>query len=81
MEIDKRKLLRNFVIELILYGLLVFAYFVLVLRLLGEPLTALYETSLVIYAGVAIALLIIQSVALEFVTSFLVSLLGLERLE
>jgi hypothetical protein len=63
------------------YGLLVFVYFVLVLRLLGEPLTVLYEGNPVTYAVVALALIVAQGVVLEAVTSYLLRVLGLERLE
>ncbi len=74
-------LIRNFVIELIIYGLLVVGYFFLVLRLLGEPLRTLFERNLVLYAVVALALIVAQSVLLEAVTSFLLSRLKLERFE
>jgi hypothetical protein len=76
-----RTLIRNFVIELIIYGLLVVGYFYLVLRLLGEPLRTLFDRNLVLYAVVALALIVAQSVLLEAVTSFLLSRLKLERLE
>lgn len=74
-------LIRNFAIELIIYGLLVVGYFYLVLRLLGEPLRALFERNLLLYAVVALALIVAQSVLLEAVTSFLLSRLKLERFE
>lgn len=74
-------LIRNFVIELIIYGLLVVGYFYLVLRLLGEPLRALFERNLVLYSVVALGLIVAQSVVLEAVTAFLLSRLKLERFE
>ena len=74
-------LIRNFVIELIIYALLVVGYFYLVLRLLGEPLRTLFDRNLVLYAVVALALIVAQSVLLEVITSFLLSRLKLERLE
>ena len=74
-------LIRNFGIELIIYGLLVVGYFYLVLRLLGEPLRTLFERNLVLYSVVALALIVAQSVLLEAVTSFLLSRLKLERFE
>ncbi len=76
-----RMLIRNFVIEIIVYALLVVAYFLLVLRLLGEPLHTLALRSLVLYAFAALGLIVVQAVALDFVTSFLVDRLGLDRLE
>jgi hypothetical protein len=74
-------LVRNFAIEVFVYSLLIVSYFLLVLRFLGEPLNGLYTNNLVLYAFVALALIVIQAVALEWVTSFLIDRLGLERLE
>jgi hypothetical protein len=74
-------LIRNFVIELIIYGLLVVGYFFLVLRLLGKPLRTLFDENLLLYALVALALIVVQSVLLEAITSFLLARLNLERLE
>lgn len=74
-------LIRNFAIELVLYGLLVVGYFYLVLRLLGEPLKVLFNENMLLYSLVALGLIVTQSVLLEMVTSFLLSRLKLERLE
>lgn len=74
-------LIRNFIIELVLYALLVLAYFLVVLRWLGKPLVALFLDNPVLYAPVGLALILLQGVALEAVTSFLISRLGLERME
>ena len=76
-----RALVRNFAIEVLVYGLLVVGYFLLVLRLLGEPLYELYTSNLTLYAFVALALIVIQGSVLEFTTSFLIGRLGLDRLE
>lgn len=81
MEKNTRKLLRNFAIELVLYAVLVSIYFMAVLRILGQPLFDLYHDRPVIYAGVALLLILAQGVALEYVTSLLIRLLGLERME
>ena len=71
-------LIRNFAIEVLIYTALVVGYFVLVLRLLGEPLRKLFTDHLTLYAFAALALIVVQGVVLEFLTSFLVSRLGLE---
>ena len=81
MEIKSRHLIRNFAIEIILYGILVAIYFFLVLRTLSPWLTTLYDENLTLYAVVALLLIVAQSVVLEWITSFLVERLGLERLE
>ena len=76
-----RMLIRNFAIEVLIYSVLVFGYFLLVLRLLGEPLKKLFTDHVTLYAFAALALIVVQGVVLEFLTSFLVSRLRLERLE
>lgn len=76
-----RGLIRNFAIEVLVYGLLVLGYFLLVLRFLGEPLAKLYTNNLVLYAFVALGLILTQGLVLEVITSFLLNRLGLERLE
>lgn len=81
MKGNPRSLLRNFILEMVLYGALVVAYFLVVLRYLGDPLTELYDSNLRVYAVVALALIVAQGVVLEWVTSFLVDLMGLERME
>jgi len=74
-------LLRNFAIEVAIYAVLVVAYFFLVLRLLGKPLERLFENNIVLYAFVALFLIVAQGVVLDGVTSFLINRLGLDRLE
>jgi hypothetical protein len=76
-----KTLLRNFVIEIVVYAALVLGYFLLVLRVLGKPLDTLATRSLVLYAFAALGLIVVQAVVLEVVTSFLVDRLGLDRLE
>lgn len=78
---EVRRLLRNFSIELLVYAALVFGYFLLVLQFLGQPLARLFSTNLVLYAFVALLLIVAQGVLLEAVTSFIMGLLGLEQLE
>ncbi len=76
-----RRLIRGFTIELLIYAVLVVAYFFLVLRLLGDPLQRLFESHLVVYAFVSLALIVAQGVVLEAVTSFVIGLLGLDKYE
>ena len=76
-----RVLLRNFVVELIVYGILVAAYSVIVLRLLGKPLAQLFHSNLGVFAFVSLALIVAQGVLLDALTSFLLDKLRLERLE
>ena len=74
-------LIRNFAIELIVYGTLVIAYSVVVLRLLGEPLAQLFGSNLIAYAFISLVLIIVQGVLLDVVTSFLLHYLHVEQME
>jgi len=76
-----RIMLRNLLIELFVYGILVFAYSVVVLRLLGEPLARLFGNNLTTYAFISLALIVAQGVILDIITSFLLDRLRLGRLE
>lgn len=72
-----KRLLRDFIIELIIYGGLVTVYYFLVLRFLSSPLVLLYDRYLPLYAVAALILIVAQGVILESITSFLLSRLGL----
>lgn len=78
---EMRILLCNFVIELIVYGILVIAYSAIVLRLLSKPLARLFGDNLLAYAPISLVLILTQGVVLDLVTSFLLNQLHLERLE
>ena len=73
--------MRNFLIELILYGMLLTVYFYFVLSYLGRPLFDLFHLNPLAYAGATLLLIVAQSVLLERVTSYLIRWLGLERVE
>lgn len=75
-----RVLIRNLIIELILYGILLVIYFFAVLQFLGNFLTDLFNNQLVVYAFLGLGLIVVQAVLLETVTSFLLRLLRLDRL-
>ncbi len=71
----KRAALR-LLIELGLYGLLVFAYIVLILHFFTDVLVGLYKSNAVLYAVLALGLMVFQGLFLEALTTFLI-----ERLE
>ena len=73
--------MRNFIIELVVYGILLVIYFFAVLRFLGDPINNLYANNTIVYAVVGLGLIVIQAVALEAVTSYLIRLLRLDRFE
>ena len=68
----------SFGLELVIYGVLVTAYFFLVLHYLGGWLKDMFDTHRQGYALVALALIIGQGVVLEILTSFLVKLIPLK---
>ena len=75
MKKETAKTLRAFGIELVIYAVLVVAYFFLVLHLLGQWLYQLEVQHRYIYATLAILLIIGQAVLLESITTFLIRLI------
>ena len=76
-----RILVRNFIIEIIIYGGLVLGYFLIALRYLNGFLTRLYQENLTVYAILALLLILAQGVLLDSLTSFLLNQVKLRRLE
>ena len=76
-----QKLVRNFIIELVVYGVLLVIYFFAVLQYLGGMLENLYLNNSTLYALIGLVLIVTQAVVLEAITSYLIRLLGLDRLE
>ena len=75
MKKDTAKSLRVFAMELVIYAVLVTAYFFLVLHLLGEWLYHLEAQHRYLYAGVALLLIAGQAIVLDAVTTLLFRLL------
>jgi len=76
-----RILIRNIIIELIVYGMLLVIYFFAVLQFLGEILINLFESeAVVVYSILGLGLIIAQAVLLETITSYLIRLLRLDRI-
>jgi len=66
------KTLQSFLIELVIYGVLVFLYFWAVLHFAGSALKQLFDGSRPIYATVALALIVGQAAGLEMLTRWMV---------
>lgn len=81
METRYKILLRNFLIEMLLYTVLLGIYFWGVLRFLGEPLNNIFHLNPLVYAIATLILIVTQGVFLEWLTSFLITRLGLEKME
>jgi hypothetical protein len=75
MKTETAKTLRAFLIELVVYAILVIGYFFLVLHFLGGWLYQLEMQHRYTYGGVAILLIIGQAVVLESVTTLLLRML------
>lgn len=75
MKKDSAKSVRVFAAELAIYAVLVAAYFLLVLHLLGNWLYRLEMQHRILYAVVALSLIVGQAVVLDAVTSLLLRIL------
>lgn len=76
MSTEMKLILRNFIIQLLIYSVILAIYFTLVLRHLGEPLTALFDQSLFVYAVASLLLIIVQVLFLDSLTKFIFKRLG-----
>ena len=65
--------LKAFAVELAAYTILVVAYVILVLHALSGWLKDLFVSDRLLYAGVALLLMIVQGVGLEMVTTGLLN--------
>jgi hypothetical protein len=81
MNARTKRLVRNFILELLIYGVLLVIYFLTFLQFLDEPLYNIFNQNLWVYAGAALLLMVVQAVVLEWITSFLIARLGLETME
>ena len=64
-----------FGLELVAYAGLVFVYFILVLHFLGNWLKQIFDHNRIFYAILAWGLIVVQGVALEMLTRFLLKLM------
>lgn len=78
-KMDPLKLLRNLVVEIIIYSLLIFGYYMLVLRFLGEWIFSIFHTNLILYAFAGLGLIFVQAVILDLLTSFLMKFIKLDQ--
>ena len=68
---EKTRFAKSFVVELIVYAVIVVAYFFLVLHFLGNELKNLFDSDKRLYAAVALLLMIGQGIGLEITTTWL----------
>lgn len=70
--------IRNMMIEVVIYASLLIIYFLIVLQFLGDWLYGLFNSNMSVYTAVGLGILVVQAVALESLTSFLMNFLKLE---
>lgn len=75
MDSDGLKRLRSFVVELLIYTMLVVVYVLVVLNFMSGWLKQLYDHGKTRYAVICLLLIIGQGVVLEIVTSGLLRLI------
>jgi multisubunit Na+/H+ antiporter MnhB subunit len=78
-KLDPRILLRNLLIEIIIYSILIFGYYWLVLRWLDDWLLNIFRSNLTLYGFVGLGLILVQAVFLNFITSFLMKYFKLDQ--
>jgi hypothetical protein len=71
--------IRNFVVEIGIYAILLIVYFYLVLEFLAAPLANLFESSLGVYAFTSLGLIVAQGVLLDSVVHFIIDFFQLNK--
>jgi len=74
-----RVLFRNLLIEIVIYGILIFAYYLVVLRWLDDWLMSLFQNNLIFYSVTGLGLIVVQAALLDFVTSFILKYIKLDQ--
>jgi len=78
-KMEPRKLFRNLIIEIIIYSSLIFVYYLLVLRWLGDWIASFFDSNLYWYAFIGLGLIVVQAVLLDILTSFLMKYIKLDQ--
>ena len=78
-KMEPRKLIRNLIVEIIIYSLLILGYYMLVLRWLGDWIASIFGSNLYVYAFAGLGLIFVQAVLLDLLTSFLMKYIKLDQ--
>lgn len=78
-KLEPKILFRNLLVEITIYSVLIFGYYLLVLRWMGDWLMNMFNTNLVNYSLIGLGLIFVQAVLLDFVTSFLMKYIKLDQ--
>ncbi len=74
---ETKRMLLRLGLEFGLYAVLVVAYMFVILHFFGDLLTALFKGDRVMYAALALGLMVLQGIFLETLTTFLIDRLEL----
>ena len=78
-KMEPRKLFRNMLFEIVIYSLLIFGYYLLALRWLGDWIASVFYSNLYLYSAVCLGLIITQAVLLDILTAFLMKYIKLDQ--
>ena len=78
-KLEPRILFRNLLIEIVIYGVLIFGYYLMVLRWLGDWMMSIFQSDLILYAVTGLGLIVVQAALLDLVTSFLMKYIKLDQ--
>jgi len=78
-KMEPRKLFRNMLVEIMIYSLLIFGYYLLVLRWMGDWIASIFNSNLVLYAFSGLGLIFVQAVLLDILTTFLMKHIKLDQ--
>lgn len=81
MKSSKKKLIRIFGLQMVIYAVLVTIYLLIIFRYLRGWLLILFDENLLLYAIISLIFIILQAVLLDRLTTLLMKRLGLEYLE
>ena len=78
-KMEPGRLFWNLLLEIVIYSILIFGYYMLVLRYLDTWLVEMFNTNLVTYAFVGLGLIFTQAVVLDLITSYLMKYIKLDQ--
>jgi len=78
-KLEPKILIRNLLIEIIIYSVLILGYYLLVLQRLANWLFTIFNTNLVFYSFLGLGLVFIQAGLLYFANSLLMKYIKLDQ--
>lgn len=78
-KMEPQLLIRNLIVEILLYSLLLVGYYFLVIHWMQDWIPDLFASNLTVYAFVGLGLILIQAVFLDLVTSILMKYIKLDQ--